>query len=196
MRSVRSQPLVLSPRKPVSRSSAVSHLRACGAPAGAICGVCDACTPKSVASPRRIPKMLSHPEVARAIEQDLIHALVTCFTTVGARPDGFGGTPSCQYNDQVRGDLGGTSQPALYYDRTLRARRRERPSPSVVLCRVSRYEPDPVCVVAPFERSRQRATRWRSRYGERSRGRPPFSVLHNSDASPEPTARYLTRPQR
>jgi len=34
-------------------------------------------------------KMLSHPEVARAIEQDLIHALVTCLTTVGARPDGF-----------------------------------------------------------------------------------------------------------
>ena len=34
--------------------------------------------------------MLSHPEVARAIEQDLIHALVTCFTTVGAGPDGFG----------------------------------------------------------------------------------------------------------
>ena len=90
MRSVRSQPLVLSPRKPVSRSSAVSHLRACGAPAGAICGVCDACTPKSVASPRRIPKMLSHPEVARAIEQDLIQALVTCFTTVCAGPDGFG----------------------------------------------------------------------------------------------------------
>jgi AraC-like DNA-binding protein len=36
-------------------------------------------------------KMLSHPEVARAIEQDLIHALVTCLTTVGARPDGFAG---------------------------------------------------------------------------------------------------------
>jgi len=34
-------------------------------------------------------KMLSHPEVARAIEQDLIHVLVTCLTTVGARPDGF-----------------------------------------------------------------------------------------------------------
>jgi AraC-like DNA-binding protein len=34
-------------------------------------------------------KMLSHPEVARAIEQDLIHALVTCLTTVGGRPDGF-----------------------------------------------------------------------------------------------------------
>ena len=36
-------------------------------------------------------KMLSHPEVARAVEQDLIHALVTCLTTVGARPDGFPG---------------------------------------------------------------------------------------------------------
>ena len=34
-------------------------------------------------------KMLSHPEVARAVEQDLIHALVTCLTTVGARPDDF-----------------------------------------------------------------------------------------------------------
>ena len=34
-------------------------------------------------------KMLSHPEVARAIEQELIHALVTCLTTVGARPNGF-----------------------------------------------------------------------------------------------------------
>ena len=35
-------------------------------------------------------KMLSHPEVARAIEQDLIHALVNCLTTIGARPDGLG----------------------------------------------------------------------------------------------------------
>lgn len=34
-------------------------------------------------------KMLSHPEVARAIEQDLIHVLVTCLTTAGAQPDGF-----------------------------------------------------------------------------------------------------------
>lgn len=34
-------------------------------------------------------KMLSHPEVARAIEQDLIYTLVTCLTTAGARPDGF-----------------------------------------------------------------------------------------------------------
>lgn len=32
-------------------------------------------------------KMLSHPEVARAIEQELIHALVTCLTTTGTRPD-------------------------------------------------------------------------------------------------------------
>jgi AraC-like DNA-binding protein len=34
-------------------------------------------------------KMLSHPEVARAIEQDLIHALVMCLTTTNTRPDGF-----------------------------------------------------------------------------------------------------------
>ena len=33
-------------------------------------------------------KMLSHSEVARAIEQDLIHALVTCLTTTHARTDG------------------------------------------------------------------------------------------------------------
>jgi AraC-like DNA-binding protein len=36
-------------------------------------------------------KMLSHPEVARAIEQDLIHALVTCLTTAHHRTDGFAG---------------------------------------------------------------------------------------------------------
>ena len=36
-------------------------------------------------------KMLSHPEVARAIEQDLMHALVNCLTTISARPDGFSG---------------------------------------------------------------------------------------------------------
>lgn len=34
-------------------------------------------------------KMLSHFEVSRAIEQDLIHALVTCLTAAGGRPDGF-----------------------------------------------------------------------------------------------------------
>jgi AraC-like DNA-binding protein len=34
-------------------------------------------------------KMLSHPEVARAVEQDLIHALVTCLTTARTRTDGF-----------------------------------------------------------------------------------------------------------
>jgi AraC-like DNA-binding protein len=36
-------------------------------------------------------KMLSHPEVARAVEQDLIHALVTCLTTARHRTDGFAG---------------------------------------------------------------------------------------------------------
>lgn len=36
-------------------------------------------------------KMLSHSEVARAIEQDSIHALVTCLTTARARTDGFAG---------------------------------------------------------------------------------------------------------
>jgi AraC-like DNA-binding protein len=36
-------------------------------------------------------KMLSHPEVARAIEQDLMHALVNCLTTISARSDGFSG---------------------------------------------------------------------------------------------------------
>jgi AraC-like DNA-binding protein len=35
------------------------------------------------------PKILSHSEVARAIEQDLIQALVTCLSTAGARTDGF-----------------------------------------------------------------------------------------------------------
>jgi AraC-like DNA-binding protein len=34
-------------------------------------------------------KMLSHLEVSRAIEQDLVHALVTCLTTTCSRPDGF-----------------------------------------------------------------------------------------------------------
>ena len=34
-------------------------------------------------------KMLSHSEVARALEQDLIHALVNCLTTAGTRMDGF-----------------------------------------------------------------------------------------------------------
>jgi AraC-like DNA-binding protein len=36
-------------------------------------------------------KILSHSEVARAIEQDLIHALVSCLTTARARTDGFAG---------------------------------------------------------------------------------------------------------
>ena len=36
-------------------------------------------------------KILSHSEVARAIEQDLIHALVACLTTARARTDGFAG---------------------------------------------------------------------------------------------------------
>lgn len=36
-------------------------------------------------------KMLSHPEVARAVEQDLIHALVTCLTTAHHPTDGFAG---------------------------------------------------------------------------------------------------------
>jgi AraC-like DNA-binding protein len=35
------------------------------------------------------PKILSHSEVARAIEQDLIYALVTCLTTTRARTDSF-----------------------------------------------------------------------------------------------------------
>jgi AraC-like DNA-binding protein len=34
-------------------------------------------------------KMLAHSEVARAIEQDLIHALVSCLTTARARAGGF-----------------------------------------------------------------------------------------------------------
>jgi AraC-like DNA-binding protein len=34
-------------------------------------------------------KILSHPEVARAIEQGLIQALVTCLTTASARTDGY-----------------------------------------------------------------------------------------------------------
>src|SRR6266436_2830053 len=34
------------------------------------------------------PKMLAHPEVARAIEQGLIHALVTCLTAADTRVDG------------------------------------------------------------------------------------------------------------
>jgi AraC-like DNA-binding protein len=36
-------------------------------------------------------KILSHSEVARAIEQDLIHALISCLTTARARIDGFAG---------------------------------------------------------------------------------------------------------
>jgi AraC-like DNA-binding protein len=35
------------------------------------------------------PRILAHPEVARAVEQGLIHALVTCLTTAGTRADGF-----------------------------------------------------------------------------------------------------------
>jgi AraC-like DNA-binding protein len=34
------------------------------------------------------PKILAHPEVARAIEQGLIHALITCLTAVNVREDG------------------------------------------------------------------------------------------------------------
>jgi AraC-like DNA-binding protein len=36
-------------------------------------------------------KMLSHPEVARALEQDLMHALVTCLVTARARTEGYAG---------------------------------------------------------------------------------------------------------
>ena len=43
---------------------------------------CGACTRKPAAWPRQ-SKILAHPEVARAIEQDLIHALVTCL--IGAK---------------------------------------------------------------------------------------------------------------
>jgi AraC-like DNA-binding protein len=35
------------------------------------------------------PKLLSHPEVARAMEQALIQALVTCLTVAGARTEGY-----------------------------------------------------------------------------------------------------------
>jgi AraC-like DNA-binding protein len=35
------------------------------------------------------PKILAHPEVARAVEQDLIHALMTCLTASTTRIDGF-----------------------------------------------------------------------------------------------------------
>ena len=35
------------------------------------------------------PKMLAHPEVARALEQDIIHALMTCLQTTRAAGDGL-----------------------------------------------------------------------------------------------------------
>ena len=35
------------------------------------------------------PRILSHSEVARALEQDLIHALVTCLTAASSRGEGY-----------------------------------------------------------------------------------------------------------
>ena len=105
------------------------------------------------------PKILSHSEVARAIEQGLVQMLVTCLTTASARTDGYAKRPSCQDHGQVRGGPGGTPRPASGAAGILHAGRGERPDLSVVLCRISRHEPRSECAVASVEGSPPRAAR-------------------------------------
>jgi hypothetical protein len=57
------------------------------------------------------PKVLAHPEVARAIEQGLIHALVTCLAA--KTRDDCCQTPSYQDHGRVRGGARRPSEPAV-----------------------------------------------------------------------------------
>ena len=65
----------------LSRTPSLCHRRGelCSLPR-VLRSACYAYSRKSVASPRQSPR-LSHSEVARAMEQGLIEALVTCLTT-------------------------------------------------------------------------------------------------------------------
>jgi hypothetical protein len=58
------------------------------------------------------PKVLAHPEVARAIEQGLIHALVTCLAA-RARDDGAVRRQPHEDHGPVRGGARGPSEPAI-----------------------------------------------------------------------------------
>jgi len=90
-------------------------------------------------------KILSHSEVAQAMEQGSDRGVGHLFDD-RQRPDrGLRQAPSCQDHGQVRRGLGGTSEPASAPAGTVRPDRGERPDPSVVLRGISRHGPHPVC---------------------------------------------------
>src|SRR6516165_4866411 len=95
-------------------------------------------------------KILSHSEVAHAMEQGLIQALVDCLTTASARTDGY--TNRHHARIMVR------------FEEVL-AERLSRPLNMPELCelivvrRISRHEPHPVCAVAQVEGGPPRAAR-------------------------------------
>src|SRR6266446_1792089 len=97
------------------------------------------------------PKILAHPEVARAIEQGLIHALVTCLTAAKVEEDGavirHHARIMVRFEEVLAEHLG---RP-LHMPELCELICVTRPDPAVVLRRISRHQPQSVCAAAPVE---------------------------------------------
>lgn len=104
------------------------------------------------------PKVLAHPEVARAIEQGLIHALVTCLATANVESDGGAKRHHARNHDPLREGVGGPPHPAAARSRFMRADRCDRPNLAVLLRRISRH---PLCDAASAETGERRIAQCR-----------------------------------
>ena len=111
------------------------------------------------------PKVLAHPEVARAIEQGLIHALVTCLAA-RARDDGAARRHHTRIMVRFEEVLADHPNRQLHLPELCALIGVSRADPAVVLRRVSGYQPQPVHAPAAAEGGADRAARCRPGHGK------------------------------
>ena len=97
------------------------------------------------------PKILAHPEVARAIEQDLIQALITCLTAAEALDGGAAKRHHAHIMLRFEEAMAENPSRPRRVAENLRVDRREGANLAVVLRQVSRDQPPPVSAAAAIE---------------------------------------------
>ena len=123
------------------------------------------------------PKLLAHPEVSRAIEQDLIHAVVTCLTSNEAREYSGPERTSHKNHGSVRTGFGETFRGAIANTGALRGYRRVGKDIADVLREVPRYEPGTIYSLTASHQSTRCAAARRPLNSDSGGSRQGFWIL-------------------
>ena len=123
------------------------------------------------------PTLLAHPEVSRAIEQDLIHALVNCLTSNEANEYSGPELHHIKIMDQYEQVLAKHSERAIENTGALRGYRRVGKDVADLLRQIPRYEPGTIYSPAASHQGARRAATCRLRNSDGGGSRQEIWIL-------------------